>query len=71
MFRTLDVGRSALGRLRLRLAALVDNYAGWVATVGLAAREMWRYPVYGPGVTDHHHRPAMAPAASAVGKKRA
>ena len=78
MFRTMDVGRSAWGRLGMRLGAAVANYAGWFGTLGLAARELWRYPVYGEGVKDHHHHtpalpaaPAAAVASGSGGKKHA
>lgn len=57
MFRTLDVGRSLWGRILLRVAAAASNYIGWLGTLCLACKELWRYPVYGPGVGDHHHRP--------------
>lgn len=63
MLRTMDVGRSVWGRVGMRLGAAVANYAGWVGTLVLAGKELWRYPVYGKGVTDHHHH---CPAAGAA-----
>jgi hypothetical protein len=84
MFRTLDVGRPWHARAAMRVAALAGNFAGWVGTCALAARELWRFPVYGPGVVDHHpprraaaaaaaraDAPAGAPAAPAAGKAKA
>jgi len=60
MFRTLGVGASVWQRMALRVGASVSNYLGWVGTLYLAALELWRYPVYGKGVGDHHYKPALA-----------
>lgn len=57
MFRTLDVGTPWYQRAALRIGAEVGNFLGWLGTLTLAAREIWRYPVFGPGVGDHHSRP--------------
>jgi hypothetical protein len=56
MLSTLDVGRGTSGRIALRVGAAVGNFLGWVGTCWLAILELWRYPVYGPGVKDHHHK---------------
>jgi hypothetical protein len=57
MFSVLDVGRGPLARAGIRIAALLGNWAGWIRTCGRAVKELWRYPVFGPGVGDHHYTP--------------
>lgn len=75
MLRTLDVGRPIWSRTALRVAAAVGNFASWVGTLYLAFLELWRFPVYGPGVGDHHYRPITSgeekpKSCSTIGQKR-
>lgn len=60
MFQILDVNRGFWGRLATRVSALTANYVGWLGTAKLALLELWRYPVFGKGVADHHYKPKHA-----------
>lgn len=57
MLDTLDVGKGFIQRILYRMTAITENLINWLGTVCLAAVELYRYPVYGPGVKDHHYRP--------------
>lgn len=67
IFAVMDVGTSFWGKVGLRLGALTTNWAGWVGTCYLAALELWRYPVFGKGVGDHHYKPRHAELHAAAG----
>jgi hypothetical protein len=60
MFKILDVNRGFWGRVGTRVGALAANWIGWLGTAKLAMLELWRYPVFGKGVQDHHFKPKHA-----------
>lgn len=49
MLRTLDVGRSPLGKATLRFKFLYQNMAEWMRCVGRSFQEMKRFKIFGPG----------------------
>jgi hypothetical protein len=57
IFQIMDVNRGFWGRLAIRIGAMTGNWIGWAATAKLAMLELWRYPVFGKGVEDHHFKP--------------
>ena len=67
IFHVMDVGAGFWGKFGMRIGALVGNWYGWAGTCCLAVQELWRYPVFGKGVTDHHYKTHHARLHAAAG----
>lgn len=69
MLSTLDVGKTAWERVGMRMKFLAENIKEWFLCVGRSAKEISRFPVFGPDVTRDHFEPVLTEKKSSVAEK--